>query len=264
MGLTGIGIATGSFAVPVSGVWALGFAPLNRAGFVNLQAMTCTSDNDISQTLIEHWNGTEWQIVPSANTSATQSNGLAGVTCLSPSDCWAGGYYNNGTVNQTLIEHWDGTGWTIVASPNADTNQKNYFNDIRCSSASDCWAVGAYNIDSTVRHQLIEHWDGMAWAIVASPNTSATEDSRAVAVACPSASDCWIVGFQSNSSNIRQTLAEHWNGTAWTIVASPNANSTQDKLHRDFARQEQYERRRLGRNLHHKLTESLGAKTRIE
>src|SRR5438128_5538070 len=63
-----------------------------------------------------------WSIVASANTSATQTNYLNGVTCVSASDCWAVGYYNNGSggsgVGQTLIEHWNGTSWSIVPSPN--------------------------------------------------------------------------------------------------------------------------------------------------
>src|SRR5436305_383644 len=51
--------------------------------------------------------GPGWSLVTSANTSATQTNYLNGVTCASASDCWAVGYYNNGSggsgVAQTLI-----------------------------------------------------------------------------------------------------------------------------------------------------------------
>jgi hypothetical protein len=40
-----------------------------------------------------------------------------GVTCVSASDCWAVGYTVlpiTGSYYQTLIEHWDGTSWSIV------------------------------------------------------------------------------------------------------------------------------------------------------
>jgi hypothetical protein len=177
--------------------------------------------------LIEHWDGAAWAIVASPNAN-DHDNSFVGVTCASASDCWAVGNYYDGANLQTLIEHWGGTAWTVVASPNADPNQRNYFNDVTCASASDCWAVSAYNIDSNIRHQLTEHWNGSAWAIVTAPNTSATEDNRAIDVTCPSASDCWAVGFRINSSSIRQTLTEHWDGAAWTIVASPNTSGIQD------------------------------------
>src|ERR1043166_4326896 len=63
-----------------------------------------------------------WSLVDSPNAEATQTpNSLNGTTCVSASDCWAVGYYVVGTTQQTLIEHWDGTEWTIVTSPNDPT-----------------------------------------------------------------------------------------------------------------------------------------------
>ena len=50
------------------------------------------------------------------------------MTCVSASDCWAVGYYiySSGVyIYQTLIEHWDGTSWAIVTSPNTSTTQSN-------------------------------------------------------------------------------------------------------------------------------------------
>src|SRR5207249_3636353 len=80
-----------------------------------------------------------WSIVTSPNTRA-----LSGVTCTSPSDCWAVGSYRNGFYNQTLIEHWNGTAWSIVTSPNTSTTQSNGLSGVTCTSASNCWAVGSY------------------------------------------------------------------------------------------------------------------------
>ena len=57
----------------------------------------------VSQTLIEHWDGTSWSIVP-PNTSAGE---FSGVTCTSTSQCWAIGSGCNGNdVCQTLIEEY--------------------------------------------------------------------------------------------------------------------------------------------------------------
>jgi hypothetical protein len=41
-----------------------------------------------------------------------------------------------------------------------------------------------------------------------------------------SANDIWAVGEIANGSSSTQTLAEHFNGTAWSVVATPNLNAT--------------------------------------
>src|SRR5438270_12506132 len=83
----------------------------------------------------------DWSIVTSPNTSTTQNN-LLGVTCVSASDCWAvGSYVADRGAPQTLIEHWDGTAWAIVQSPNASL-PTNVLSGVTCLSASGCSAVG--------------------------------------------------------------------------------------------------------------------------
>src|SRR5437867_3310128 len=112
-----------------------------------------------------------WAIVTSPNTSTTQNN-LLGVTCVSASDCWAVGSYVAGSgAPRTLIEHWDGTAWAIVTSPNASL-PNNVLSGVTCVSASDCWAVGYYVSAPGVVQSLIQRWDGTSWAIVGSPNAA--------------------------------------------------------------------------------------------
>jgi hypothetical protein len=85
-------------------------------------------------------------VVTSPNASATKNNILYGVTCSSVSNCWAVGSSNTGSggVAQTLIERWDGSSWSVVASPNTNASQDNYLNGVTCVSASECWAVGYF------------------------------------------------------------------------------------------------------------------------
>ncbi len=166
-----------------SGDWSIVSSPNTSATQNNdLFGVTCVSasdcwavgdysnDNSIPRTLIEHWDGTSWAIVSSPNTSTTDRNFLTGVTCASASECWAVGYYYNGSIIQTLIERWDGTSWAIVSSPNPAPNS--YLNDVTCVSASDCRAVGYY-YNGSAYQTLIERWDGTSWAIVSSPNPGA-------------------------------------------------------------------------------------------
>ena len=208
----GPSILYGVTCVTTSNCWAVGY-----------------SSNVIHyQTLVERWDGTSWAIVTSANTLPTQDNVLNGVTCVSALDCWAIGYYSNGSVYQTLVERWNGTSWAIVTSPNTSATQNDVLNGVTCASASDCWAVGYYHNGSNYQ-TLTEQWNGTSWAIVTSPNTSATQDNVLLGVTCVSASDCWAVGESYNGTAVR-TVIEQWDGTSWVIVTSPNTSATQNNI----------------------------------
>lgn len=107
-----------------------------------------------SMPLVSGVQSNDWSIVSSPNASATQHNALRGVTCVSPSECWAVGYYLAENAAQTLIERWDGTSWTIVNSPNTSATQSNLLYGVTCESTPDYWAVGYYYNASSVAHTL--------------------------------------------------------------------------------------------------------------
>src|SRR5438105_514117 len=148
-----------------------------------------------AQTLIERWDGNTWTIVSSPNTGTY--NTLYSVTCVSSSDCWAVGFYSASQMN-TLTQHWNGTLWTVVSSPNAGASQTNILLGVTCVSAAECWAVGYDtngNTNGSGYDTLIERWNGISWAIVTSPNTGTGQSNRLLGVTCPSASECWAVGY---------------------------------------------------------------------
>src|SRR5260221_14068284 len=58
-----------------------------------------------------------WTGAPPPSPSTT-SNALQGVSVISACDAWAVGSDMNGSgTDQTLIEHWDGSAWNVVPSP---------------------------------------------------------------------------------------------------------------------------------------------------
>ena len=184
----------------------------------------CTSGSQTSsgQTLIEHWNGTNWQIVQSPNPSS-RYNTLSGVTAVSATNVWAVGFYvNTSLVTQTLIEHWNGTSWSVVKSPSPAPINNELFS-VAAVSANNVWAVG-FSTNSTADHTLIEHWNGSSWSVVKSPSPGSSSDSLS-GVAATSASDVWAVG---TSNTFSLTLIEHWNGTSWSVVKSPSPGSGDD------------------------------------
>jgi hypothetical protein len=177
--------------------------------------------NNVSQTLILHWNGTVWKVVPSPDPSgSTLDQILYGVAGVSAQDAWAVGHYYNGSFDKSMILHWDGTAWTQVNSPNPGS-QGTFLFGVRATSATNAWAVGtAYN--GTADKTLLVHWDGTAWKQVKSPNPGgATQNNDLDAIAVTSPKDAWAAGEYGNSGDIR-TLVLHWDGSAWQQVTTPS------------------------------------------
>jgi hypothetical protein len=194
------GVAT----ISAKDVWAVGGSGSQTSG---------------GQTLIEHWNGTSWSVVTSSNPGSMYDI-LNGVTAVSATNVWAVGYYVNTTgVTQTLIEHWNGTSWSVVTSPSPAPSNNELFS-IAAVSAKDIWTVG-FTSTNTADHTLIEHWNGTSWSVVTSPNPGSSSDHLA-GVAAVSSKDVWAVG---DSNTFGKTLVEHWNGVSWSVVTSPNPGS---------------------------------------
>jgi hypothetical protein len=208
----------GVAAVSTNDVWAVGEHD--------------NADGDHIQSLIEHWNGSNWSVVA----SPSGNHPLNAVAVISTNDVWAVGTSLNATTHnsKTLTEHWNGTSWSIVASPNVGTSI-NALSSIAVVSANDIWAVGEYgNSFSGPTKTLIEHWNGSSWSIVSSPNVG-TGDNVLYGVSAISTSDVWAVGSRCLVSSCfnggtEQTLIEQWNGTSWNLVSSPNVGTTSNIL----------------------------------
>ncbi len=185
-------------------VWAVGFSG---------------PENDTSRTLVMRYDGVSWKTVasPSVGNGASQLNGVA---ALAPNNVWAVGFSTPvappaRAATLTLIEHWDGTGWTVVPSPNVGPNsvyQSNRLEGITAVSATDIWAFGSYFMANGSGQQktLLLHWDGNTWTIAPSPSPSKggfISDILYAGVA-PSPGNVWIVGAEDEAPH-DGTLALH-------------------------------------------------------
>jgi hypothetical protein len=189
----------------------------------NAWAVGQYSSGSGSNVLVLRWNGSNW--TRKGAPSPGSNSELEGIAALSPRDVWAVGGFSTSKGGKTLIEHWNGTKWAQVSSPNPrDLNGDIILDGVAGTSASNVWAVGAYASGGRLK-TLVEHWNGRAWKIVASP--SAGSFSALSAVTAASAHDAWAVG-DSISQSKRKTLIEHWNGRAWSRVASPNPGAVSE------------------------------------
>jgi hypothetical protein len=165
---------------------------------------------------------TDWEVVASPN-AGRQANSLSSVAAVTDNDVWAVGWAFNAQLNayRTVTEHWNGTRWSVVRSPNA-TNGYNLLNGVGVVAANDVWAVGQAANGSTYS-TIIQHWNGTSWNIVSSPNVPGFSNVLQ-AISVVSANDIWAVGYSQDANFNTFTLTLHWNGAAWSIVPSPSVN----------------------------------------
>jgi hypothetical protein len=165
-------------------------------------------------TLIEHWNGHRWSIVPGPGTGHLA---LAGIAAVSDHDIWAVGAGGSG-INQTAIEHWNGSQWTLEPALGDGLAA------VAAISPRDVWALGG---------GTIEHWNGSQWSLVASPSPG-TPLSALTGIAALSSTDVWAVGWAGRTvpgdGYAEHALIEHWNGSGWSLAAAPAAGSPDSQL----------------------------------
>jgi len=139
--------------------------------------------------------------------------GLLATAVIADNDIWAVGFSDQvpapPVVDSTLAEHFDGTSWSIVATPSSFNG---LFQAVAGAASNDVWAVGVNLSSSSTGDPLIEHWNGTSWSVVASP----TIDGGGLnALAVVSSNDVWAAG--TNNGN---ALIEHWDGTSWSVVTN--------------------------------------------
>jgi hypothetical protein len=166
------------------------------------------------EPLIEHWNGTSWRVVTSP-TIGGEDDALLSVAAVSSNNVWAVGR----TSGNALVEHWNGTGWRIVT--NSVIAGAGGLSAVSADAANDVWAVG----EAGNGGPPLLHFNGTTWSQLHNPPIS----MQANAVLALSPTDVWAVGKTQYAANHRvhfRASIEHWDGTSWSIVASPATSDT--------------------------------------
>ena len=183
-----------------------------------------STNPNVLQNMAEHWDGTAWTEYALPEVGANQ-NTLLGVSELPNGHTWAVGYYTNADwTDQTLIEHYDGSTWSVVPSPNPGT-QRDILTGVAAISDNDVWAVGQQTDSAGTWHTLAEHWDGSSWSVFPTVD-SGTGGNEFYGVHAVASNSVYAVGDESGSSFPDQALIEHWDGNKWSVLPSP-ADSTE-------------------------------------
>lgn len=194
-------------AVGPNDVWAVGRVAIH-------------GDGAPYRPLALHWDGTAWSAIPTPDPDRAFSDELTSVSAISADDVWAVGENQRARAGRArfsvLIEHWDGTSWTVVPHPHIDVSG---LSGVVAVSPDDVWAVGSEDV-GVESQGLTEHWNGHAWSVVP------PDDDHAITTSFSSVSgsgpdDVWAVGeTQSTYEHPFVPHIEHWDGSAWSTVSS--------------------------------------------
>ena len=172
---------------------------------------------------VDIWNGSSWGV----GSSVPGFSNLSSVSCLSASFCEAVGYDPSGG----NAAAWNGMSWTIQATPGPASNS---FNAVSCTAVSACEAVGQALGTNDEPVPLAEAWNGTSWTIQSAADPANSQSGSLASVSCTSVGSCTAVGQYASGTPPNfgepQTLAEVWDGTTWTIPATPDPSSAAQNI----------------------------------
>ncbi|HSE67061.1 MAG TPA: S8 family serine peptidase, partial [Gemmatimonadales bacterium] len=143
---------------------------------------------------------------------------LRDVSCASTTSCIAVGSYYNGSEWKSLAESWNGTAWSLQSVPNPpEGNAASAMISVHCSSSTSCVAIG-----EAASKPLATTWNGTSWSAAMLPRPAGATSAGLEGIHCLSASSCRAVGYSKETGKMKRALAESWNGSSWSIQATPN------------------------------------------
>jgi hypothetical protein len=136
------------------------------------------------------------------------------VTAPASNNAWVVGHTFGSATG--IVEHWDGTRWSLVSSP---TFSNVVAFAIAADSSTYVWAFGTSNV--TGGPEAL-HFNGSTWTAIAAANPSHGFEVEGVVALSPT--DVWAVGASGTGEPLDTLVpaAEHGDGTKWSFVPVPN------------------------------------------
>lgn len=205
--------------------------PPGTFGFLNsvacANADSCTAvGSELTKTggqlpLVEVWNGIGWHAQQAPAEPGALASQLTGVSCPSVAACTAvGAYINSSGAELPTAESHTKSGWQLEALPLPSTAQVAFASAVSCSAVDECTLVGSY-LTSDQELGLAERWNGFAWSQEKIAHPTGEAFTSLAGVSCTSSSACVAVGGAA-SPRSSGPLSESWNGSAWSVQATPS------------------------------------------
>ena len=148
---------------------------------------------------------------------------LVSVSCTSPTFCVAVGGNDlslaSGPDALNIIEQWNGSGWSLVTSPNLPGGASDNLYTVSCTGPQFCMATGASQ--GTPVRPGVERDDLVA---PGAPDRGRVDPVEPEGVSCTGPSFCQVVGLAIAGVVSTQVL-EQWNGTGWLTLTNPTLPS---------------------------------------
>ena len=146
-----------------------------------------TSNATGTGTFAEQWDGSSWRVTSTVDPAGTSIDGLTGISCSAAASCMAVGAYYSGSEALSLVEHWNGSAWSLMSPPTGSYNDTP--RGVFCLTAASCTVVG---MTTTKNAAVVEVWNGSTWT---TQTTAAPARRNALlAVSCTSSGSCTAVG----------------------------------------------------------------------
>lgn len=161
---------------------------------------------------------TPFRIVPSPVVGSGGGPSLRASTAISANDVWAVGESENSSYQtQSLAEHWNGSAWSVVPTPQIFRSQ---FTAVSAASSTDVWAIGTSG-GGQQDVPFTEHWNGKTWSVVPLKDPTATNNNVLfTGVKAISPTNVYAIGAYQGYQDPVQFI-EHWNGSSWKVLANP-------------------------------------------
>jgi hypothetical protein len=175
-----------------------------------------------SLNMAAHWNGKTWTLVPTPDlgNSVSQADEPTGVTAISANDVWASGVETTGCQAASAR-----SGSLRVIGGRSEPAGAAGGRDPLLPLALQLRPGGVRQLPGATGQCLVPyvlHWDGKTWSLITTPDPGAF-GTALEGITALSASDIWAVGqTQSSANGPVGTLTERFNGTSWSVVASPD------------------------------------------
>jgi hypothetical protein len=178
----------------------------------------CIDAAGVPVALAEHWNGRRWAVTRVPGPKGVSTTGFSAIAGRSPSDLWAVG--NSTTASgdtPSLIEHWNGSRWSVTPSPNPRRGEGATLAAVGVDAAGGAWAAGATEESSGAGQTVALHWTGRAWTLVPTPSVRGAQAAQLNGISLTSADDAWATGSSYTASGRAVPLNLHWAGRRWVI-----------------------------------------------
>jgi len=178
-----------------------------------------------SVEIVEHWNGSSWSLEGAPSPEGSDARSLAAVDCLNRSFCEVVGGYDNDQgifTGHAYAAVWNGAGWALQTVTGPAGSQFSGLAGVGCASGGYCAGVGYWDAGLGTHPQpMAVGLSGASWSDQPLPGLGPGETGgEAPGVSCSSTTACIAVG-RSGGEVGEGVLAERWDGSTWTRLATP-------------------------------------------